>query len=39
MYCKVAQEDDNKITERCQKDTDGTLVFVSPRVNSGLTAS
>ena len=37
MYCKVAQEDDNKITERCQKDTDGTLVFVSLRVNSGLT--
>jgi len=37
MYCKIAQEDDNKITERCQKDTDGTLVFVSPRVNSGLT--
>ena len=37
MYCKVAQEDDNKITERCQKDTDGTLVFVSPRVDSDPT--
>ena len=33
MYCKIAQEDDNKITERCQKDADGTLVFVSPHVN------
>src|SRR5947208_9052442 len=32
-YCKIVQEDDNNITERCQKDTDGTLVFVSHRLN------
>jgi hypothetical protein len=33
MYCKIAQEDDNKITECCQKDADGTLIFMSPYVN------
>ena len=32
MYCKIVQEDDNNITERCQKDTDGTLVFVGPHL-------
>jgi hypothetical protein len=33
MYCKTVQEDDNNITERCQRDTDGTLVFVGPHLN------
>jgi len=37
-YCKIVQEDDNNITERCQKDTDGTLVFVRPHLNFDVIA-
>ena len=38
MYCKVVQHDDNNITERCLKDTDGTLIFVGPRLNFDVIA-
>ena len=30
MYSKFAQEEDDKIAERCQRYADGMLVFVSP---------
>ena len=33
MYSRIAQQDDNKLAERCQRDTNGTMVFVSPHVN------
>jgi hypothetical protein len=33
IYSKIAQQDDNRLVDRCQKDTNGTMVFVSPRVN------
>jgi hypothetical protein len=29
MYIKMAEEEDNKMTHRWQKDADGILVFVS----------
>jgi hypothetical protein len=29
MYVKMAEEEDNKMTQRWQKDADGILVFVS----------
>ena len=32
MYSKVAEEKDNKMVERWQNDSDGILIFVSPRV-------
>jgi len=32
MYTKIAQEDDNKLNERCQREMDGILVFVSRHV-------
>ena len=32
IYSKVAEEEDNKTVERWQKDGDGILFFVSPRV-------
>jgi hypothetical protein len=31
MYSKVAEEKDNKMVERWQKDVEGILIFVSPR--------
>ena len=31
MYSKAADEVDNKMVERWQKDADGILIFVSPR--------
>jgi len=31
IYPKFAQEEDDKIAERCQRNADGMLVFVSPR--------
>ena len=31
MYSKVAEEKDNKMVERWQKDAEGILIFVSPR--------
>ena len=33
MYSKAAEEEDNKMVERWQKDADGILIFVSPRVS------
>jgi hypothetical protein len=32
MYSKAADEEDDKMVERWQKDADGILIFVSPRV-------
>ena len=32
MYSKAADEEDNKMVERWQKDADGILIFVSPPV-------
>ena len=32
MYSKIAEEKDNRMVERWQKDADGILIFVSPRV-------
>jgi hypothetical protein len=32
IYSKAADEEDNKMVERWQKDADGILIFVSPRV-------
>jgi hypothetical protein len=32
IYSKAAEEEDNKMAERWQKDADGILIFVSPRV-------
>jgi hypothetical protein len=29
MYVKMAGEEDNKMTDRWQKDADGILIFVS----------
>ena len=36
IYSKAAQEEDNKMVERWQKDADGILFFVSPRVGIRL---
>ncbi len=32
MYSNIAKEEDNKAVERWQKDADGILIFVRPRV-------
>jgi len=32
LYSKIAEEDDNKMTDRWQKDADGILIFVSDHV-------
>jgi hypothetical protein len=32
IYSKVAEEEDDKMVERWQKDADGILIFVSPCV-------
>jgi Family of unknown function (DUF6535) len=32
MYSKAAEEEDNDMVERWQKDADGILIFVSPRI-------
>jgi hypothetical protein len=32
MYCKIEEEQDKRLGEVFQRDTDGTLVFVSPHV-------
>jgi hypothetical protein len=31
MYSKAAEEEDNKMAERWQKDAEGVLIFVSLR--------
>jgi hypothetical protein len=33
IYSKAAEEEDNKMVERWQKDADGILIFVSTLVN------
>ena len=33
IYSKAAEEEDNKMVERWQKDADGILIFVSPRMD------
>ena len=32
MYSKIARDEDNKLVERCQRYTDGTLIFVSSHI-------
>jgi hypothetical protein len=39
IYSKAAEEEDNKMVERWQKDADGILIFVSPRVAFRATLS
>jgi hypothetical protein len=34
IYSKAAEEEDNKMVERWQKDADGILIFVSSLVNT-----
>jgi hypothetical protein len=34
MYSKIAEEEDTKIAERWQKDTEGIIIFVCPSVSS-----
>ena len=36
IYSKAAEDEDNKMVERWQKDADGILIFVSPRVSMHL---
>jgi hypothetical protein len=36
IYCKAAEDEDNKMVDRWQKDADGILFFVSPRVGIRL---
>jgi len=36
MYSKIAEEEDDRMMERYQKEADGILIFVSPRVNVHL---
>jgi hypothetical protein len=36
IYSKAAEDEDNKMVERWQKDADGILIFVSPRVGIHL---
>jgi hypothetical protein len=33
MYVKMAEEENNKIANRWQKDADGILIFVSPHIS------
>ena len=33
IYSKAADEEDNKMVERWQKDADGILIFVSPHIS------
>ena len=37
IYSKAAEEEDNKMVERWQKDADGILIFVRPRVGTHAT--
>jgi hypothetical protein len=37
MYLKLAEEEDNKMAERWQKDADGVLIFVSLQLNVNTT--
>ena len=37
IYSHIAEKEDTEMVERCQKDADGTLIFVSPGVSSQRT--
>jgi len=37
MYTKIGEEKDDKIVKLWQKDADGILIFVSPRVTHTAT--
>jgi hypothetical protein len=37
MYSNIARKEDSEMVERCQKDVDGTLIFVSTHVSSQRT--
>jgi len=32
MYSKIAEEEDNKMAERWQRDAEGIIIFVRPNV-------
>jgi len=34
MYSNIAEEEDNKIVERWQRDAEGVILFVCPSVSS-----
>jgi hypothetical protein len=36
IYSKAADDEDNKMVERWQKDADGILIFVSPRISTHI---
>ena len=36
MYCKIAEEEDNRMVERYQSDSVGILIFVSPHVSPSM---
>ena len=38
IYSKAAEDEDNKMVERWQKDADGILIFVSHRVGICLSS-
>ena len=38
MYSNIAEGEDDKMVERCQKDKDGTLIFVSSHVCAQMIA-
>jgi len=33
MYTRIVEEEDSRMTERWEKEADGVLIFVSPRVD------
>jgi hypothetical protein len=37
MYSKIAEEEDDKMIDRCHRDADGILIFVSPRSSPQMT--
>ena len=37
MYSNIAEDEDDKMAERCQKDKDGTLIFVSSHISAQMT--
>ena len=36
MYSKIAEEEDNKMTDRWTKDADGILIFVGPHITISI---
>jgi hypothetical protein len=39
MYIKMTEGEDEKMTNRWQKDADGIIIFVSPNIESTLEPS